>query len=1246
MESLHAYIPPDRRQALALGADLPERSTGAALFADISGFTPLTEALVRALGPQRGAEELPSQLNLIYDALIAEVDRYRGSVIGFSGDAITCWFDDDAGLEAGGLRLENPDPVPSPQPLAPAPLRAVACALAMQTAMQRFASIAIPGVGTVSLAIKVAVAAGPIRRFLVGDPEIQTIDVLAGATLVRLAGAEHQAAKGEVVLDEPAAAVLGEQAGILEWRVDRETGDRFAVLGALNVTVDVDPWPELEPTALSDAIVRPWLLPPVYERLKSGLGEFLTELRPAQALFMRFGGIDYDGDEQARAKLDTFIREVQRLLERYGSYMLQLTVGDKGSYLYAAFGAPLAYEDDTVRAVAAALELQALELPAIVDKQIGISQGRMRTGAYGGVTRRTYGVLGDEVNMAARLMQHAPAGQAYVSQVAQRFTGEVFEWELLPPLRVKCKSQPLTAFRLIGAQERRTIRLQEPRYALPMIGRRDELALIARRLDEVWRGHGQIVGVTAEAGMGKSRLLAEIIRLAGQQQLAAYGGECQSYGTNTSYLVWQNIWRGFFGLDPAWPLARQVQALEQQLTALERTLLPRLPLLGAVLNLAIPDTELTQSLDAKLRKVSLEALLVDCLRARSRVTPLLLVLEDCHWLDPLSHDLLEVIGRAIATMPVLILMAYRPLELQHLLAPRVNQFTHFVELPLIVLPEEEVEQLVSVKIVQLYGGDSDAPAELIQQLSARAQGNPFYIEELLNYLHDRGVDLQQPEALAQVDLPISLHALILSRIDQLTENQKILLKVASVIGRLFRAAMLWGIYNQFGDQERVRDDLTILSALELTPLDTPDPELAYLFKHILTQEVAYETLPYATRALLHDQIGQYIERTYALVLDQYVDLLAYHYDHSQNEPKRREYLLKAGEAAQANYANTAAIDYYRRARPLIAEVEQGPVLLRLGQVFETVGQWAEAGESYQRALALAEQGGDQALQAQCQIAIGELRRRQGDYAEAALWYARAQEGAQRLGDQATLAKALICAGTLASQQGDFVTAQQRYEQSLVIRRSLDDEFNIANVLNNMSIVAYNQGDYARARALQEESLAIRRSLSNKWALSNSLNNLGAILCDLDELDLARVYLEEALGIQRAIGDPAALALTLHSLANLERTRGAYEPAFALYQESVTINLRIGDRWMSIQALEDLAWLMALLGEPERALRAAGAAVSARAAMGAPLPPADQAKLDAALAPARPALGDGAVVAWEAGQALTLEQAIALLLASA
>ncbi len=192
-----------------------------------------------------------------------------------------------------------------------------------------------------------------------------------------------------------------------------------------------------------------------------------------------------------------------------------------------------------------------------------------------------------------------------------------------------------------------------------MVGRESELALIDERLTQVAAGHGQIVGITGEAGIGKSRLLAEALGHAIRCGLRAYSGDAQSYGMNASYLVWHNIWWNFFDLDPIGTIDEHSAALERQLKRIKPQLARRLPLLGAVLNLPLPDNDLTRSFDARLRKMSLEALLVDCVWAQARETPLLLVLEDCQWMDALSHDLLEAIGRAIANLPVLIVMAYR-----------------------------------------------------------------------------------------------------------------------------------------------------------------------------------------------------------------------------------------------------------------------------------------------------------------------------------------------------------------------------------------------------------------------------------------------------------------------------------------------------------------------------------------------------------------------------------------------------------
>jgi hypothetical protein len=255
----------------------------------------------------------------------------------------------------------------------------------MQQTMSQFTSLSTPSGRIMSLAMKVAVAAGPVRRFRLGDPQIQYIDTLAGATLDRMAAAEHQAEKGEVVLGPEVIEQIGARVRIAEWRDDPETGQRYGVVAEVleQDRIAATPWPSLSPEALAEEQVRPWLLPPVYERLRASKGDFLAELRPVAVLFLSFQGIDYDRDEEAGLKLDQYIRWVQAILARYEGYLLQLTIGDKGSYLYFAFGAPVAHENDAIRAVSAALELQTPPdiLNFIDNVKIGISQGEAWAGA-------------------------------------------------------------------------------------------------------------------------------------------------------------------------------------------------------------------------------------------------------------------------------------------------------------------------------------------------------------------------------------------------------------------------------------------------------------------------------------------------------------------------------------------------------------------------------------------------------------------------------------------------------------------------------------------------------------------------------------------------------------------------------------------------------------------------------------------------------------------------------------------------
>jgi len=1191
---LSVYIPMDRRQALAHGRSLPDRTQGAALFADISGFTALTESLVNELGPQRGADELTVHLNRVFTALIDELHAYGGSVISFGGDALLCWFDADNGL------------------------RAVTCALAMQRALGAFVAVKIPSGKTVSLVMKVAVAVGPARRFVVGDPRLQIMDVLVGTTFNHLAIAANQAQRGEVMLDGSVGELLGDQVEVESWRVADNTDRRCGVLKTLRVPVDTLPWPSIPPGQLSEDQLRPWVLPQVYNRLQAGHGDFLAELRPAVALFLRFGDLDYDRDETAGEKLNAYICEVQRTFAQYDGALLQINIGDKGSSLYASFGAPLAHEDDAQRAVLAALDLRVSALPFTFDFQIGISQGLMWTGAYGSAACRTYSILGDEVNLAARLMQAADFGQILVSKTIRQNVGDqIFNWAELPPIEVRGKAGSIEVASPI---KRINFHIPEWRYALPMIGRKNELVLIGQKLDQALAGHGQILAVTGEAGLGKSRLIAEAVQLAREKNILGYGGECESYGTSTSYLVWRSIWEDFFELNPGWSLDEKIRFLENRLTQIDPLLTARLPLLGDILNLAIPDNELTQAFDPKLRKDSRESLLVTCLQARAARTPILIVLEDCHWLDPLSYDLLEAIGRATLNLPVFLLMAYRPPELDDLKAPRTLQLPNRTEIALGNFEPAESALLIQLKLKQVFDIETEPPPELIARITERSEGNPFYIEELLNYLRDRNINPSDVAALTTLDMPNSLRSLILSRIDQLTESQKSTLKVASVVGRLFRAAVLWNAYPQLGDVSQILEDLNFLSRIELTLVDS-EPELTYLFRHIVTHEVSYESLPYATRAFLHGLIAEYIEQAYGQNLEQWIYLLAFHYGHSENQVKRREYFLKAGATAQATYANLAALEYYQGALPLLVEAERIATTLQIGQVLTLIGEWPKAGEHYQQALDLAEQLGDQHAKARSETAMGELLRKQGKYTEALNWLDRARVTFENLNDEAGIAQTLHVAGSLAAQQGQYEIAKERYTTSLTIRRKLGDTPRIASLLGNLGIVARYEGDNAKARQLREESLVAWRESGDKWGISSALNNLGNIVLDQGDFALARHYLEEALSMDRQIGDRSSIANALNNLGNVMRTLHEFSTAQALYKESLSISLDLDDKWAVAYALEDAGQMYALSDQAELAFRLVGAADAIRDEIGSPRSSAEQAKLNEMLQRAAAALDE-------------------------
>lgn len=937
MTSPSAFIPIDRRHALASGQVLPDHASGAALFADISGFTPLTEELTRAFGPDRGAEELVWQLDQIYDTLIAGVDLYGGSVIGFSGDGVTCWFDGDDGRSA------------------------TASAFAIQNAMRKFATVTIPRHDPVSVTVKVAVSAGPVRRFVVGDPSIQLIDVLAGKTLDRLEGAEQVAEKGEVILDETTWASVAPMARMRGWR--SRDGARYAIVTELTTTVEPKPWLPLEADALDEGQVRPWVLAPVYERLIRGQSRFLAELRPAIGLFLNFSGIDYDNDESAGAKLDAFIRRVQQILDRYEGTLVALTFGDKGSYLHIAQGAPIAHDDDVERAVAAAMDLGALsdEFEFIDSIKIGLSRGHMRTGAYGSADRLSYGVQGDDVNLAARLMQRAVPGQILVSERIATAISSVYRLNPLGEVRVKGKQDAVRVFEVLERIEIKTL----PSDASEMVGRTTERTLLAERLKAL-RGPktSSVVLVEGEAGIGKSRLVESLRYEAQVASVTSLTGAGDATENSTPYHAWRSVFAQLFKLDalPEDKQARRAHVLSETASAVGPELARFAPLLGAVLPLDFQDNELTAQMSGQVRSDNTQLLLTGLLQHLARAWSLLLVLEDAHWFDSASWVLARRVAQQVN--PIMLVIALRPLA-----EPIPTEYRNLsndpgtLRLKLAPLPPEDVQALVSRRL-----GVQSIPNAVTELLREKAEGNPFFSQELAYALRDSGLILisnGQCQIAPNVDLkavsfPDTVQDVVTSRIDRLTATQQLTLKVASVIGRLFAFRILRDNFPIDSDRPQLRDQLEILSRLDFTTAEAPEPELSYIFKHAIIQDVSYSLLLFAQRRELHRQIAEWYERNYAGNLAPYYALLAHHWEKAEVGAKTIEYLEKSGEQALRNFANEEAAAFFERALRLakdtVPEIDSSRRAgweLQAGEAYVNLSKYVQGREHIEAGLTLA-----------------------------------------------------------------------------------------------------------------------------------------------------------------------------------------------------------------------------------------------------------------------------------------------------
>lgn len=923
VDTLMSYVaPPVARAARAAPPSEPraERFTGAAMLVDIAGFTALTDRLA-GLGPA-GAERLTQLLNAYFGRLVDAVNAHGGEVASFAGDGLLAIW-----------RAETED-------VAAVTLRAAQCGLAVQELFRDYEL----GEGE-QLLLRIGVGTGDILAAHVGGIGGRWAFLPVGDPLVQASAAEEYARPGHVVLSLEAWVLVS----------DRCRGQHLpnGTARLQRVTRGVPPRAAdpVQPQPGAEAALRPYIPLAVTARLDAGHTGWLAELRNLTVLFLHVRGLDTTGHD-ALEQLQRVMQAIQTVLARYEGAINKLLVLKEGAICVAAFGLPpVTHEDDPRRAVQAGLDLRAVLRERGLGCTIGIASGQAFCGPVGGERRREYTMIGDVVNVAARLMQSA-VDALWCDAATYQATHDRFRFDALPRVAVKGKPEPVAVYAPKPAIQAAHARRRNGRTPA-FVGRTAELDAMRAAVAELAGGRGGLVIVEGEAGIGKSRLVEELLRLADEAGAECLVGTADAVEQATPYHCWRPVFARLLRLDPAGDAERHAEQVRARVQP-DAELWPLAPLLGDVLAVELPDNEVTQHMTGKVRADNRHLLLARLFQQEAVETPLLLVLEDAHWMDAASWALLLHVHREVPEALIVVdtrpYAADPPAEYELFrVAPGAR---HLVLDP---LGPGDVVDLVCRRL-----GVDTMPAAVAALVHERAQGNPFFSEELAFALRDAGyirVDGRActvtPEAgdLRALTLPDTVQGVVTSRIDRLTPAQQLALKAASVIGRVFAFRVLRDIYPIEADRPLLQDYLDALDGLDLTPLESPEPDLAYIFKHVITQEVAYNLMLQTQRSHLHRAVAEWYERTHADDVAQFYPLLAHHWGKAGEVPRALDYTLRAGERALENGANRDAVHFFtdalalnERAAPAqqLSTQQQATLARQLGAAHLGLGQLDES----------------------------------------------------------------------------------------------------------------------------------------------------------------------------------------------------------------------------------------------------------------------------------------------------------------
>ncbi len=917
---------------------------------------------------------------------------------------------------------------------------------------------------------------------------------------------------------------------------------------------------------------------------------------------------DLSGFTSIAHKLDS--EDVYHLIQRYLKTLAEDVfnyegIVDKftGDGLMALFGAPIAHENDAERAVRAALDMQAsvaqisqeFQLPGAdcLQARIGLHAGTVIVGQVGDDRMLDYTAIGDTVNLASRLETAAEPGTILVSQPVYRQTQAAFDFEALPPLRLKGIPEPVRAYRVLSARYAGDRVRDVEGLQAPMIARDRELILLQDRIiDLAHRGQGQFVWIKGEAGIGKSRLSREFIAWLQKKQSLAVDplvieGQSLTYRKSISYWIFQILLRNYLGITQETSDAEAHAQIRAKLARLlgERTV-QITPYIEHLLALEPSDPAAAERISFltpdRLRSQIFLAVR-DLIIAQASHRPLLIVLDDLHWADQTSLELLSFLLESIPAAPLYILCMSRAFQggpLAAIFEKARRRFSdRFLSLELKSLSARQsdslLEQLLAIP---------DFPEDVKSQIIERAAGVPFYLEEILRTLIEAGVihrsaDRWQVASGVRIDdlgVPDTLRGLILARFDRLDRVRRSVLQVAAVIGREFSLPVLAAALANHMADVQIRAALDSLVARNFIRQREGAVPREYIFSHVLTSDAIYSTMLKPARERLHSQVAETMERLYQDRLDSYVELLANHYLNGGQLDRALHFLILAGAKASRDYANEQARQHYEMALGLLARVpysaEQAlQIHAGLGDVLTLVGEFQAARRQYQSALdSTSSETGEHFLVHRSELnrKVAATFERQGDFDKALDRLEVARNLLEELEDPHAVSYASIIndSAWIRARRGQLDQGIADLEQALAHLESIPQVDLVASIYNRLGGIYFMKDDFEKASHFTRRSLLLREQIGDIRGVARSHNNLGILHYNLGNWETALEHYQNHTELQARIGDAEALAIGHMNIALVQLGLGDFDAAEANLSRSLQSSAEIGAPFHEAMAL--------------------------------------------------------------------------------